>query len=321
MRPIRIGIVMDPIASIQPKKDTTLAFMLEAQSRGWQIAQMTLNDLYLNNGQAEGYLRYLLLTNDSEHWFEIEREVYEPLHTLDIILMRKDPPFDMEYVMATYVLERAEYQGVLVVNKPRSLRDVNEKVFTSWFPQCCAPALLTRSKNAVKKFLESHQKIVVKPTDKMGGQSVFIIEKGDPNTNVILEEVTHFESKFIQVQAYIPEIEQGGDKRILLIDGSPVQQGVARIPSGGDHRGNLVAGAHAKGFELSERDRWICSEIGPVLKEKGLLFVGIDIIGDYLTEINVTSPTGVREIDALFDISVSSMFFDTLLKLLDGRNR
>lgn len=319
MNTIRIGVVMDPIASIHPEKDTSLAFMLEAQQRGWEIAYMEMADLFLRDGRAEGRMRWVKIFNDLTGWFEFTGEEYGTLGNLDVILMRKDPPFDIEFVMATYILERAEEEGALVVNNPRSLRDSNEKVFTAWFPQCCPPSLLTRSAGAVKTFLEAHGKIVVKPTNKMGGKSVYVIAKGDPNTNVILEEITGSGQRYIQAQKYIPEIETLGDKRIILIDSIPVDYGIARIPSEGDHRGNLAAGAKARGFELTERDRWICNQIGPVLKERGLLFTGIDVIGDYLTEINVTSPTCIREIDRIYHTHIAAVFFDVLQNLLQKK--
>ncbi|MBN9350311.1 MAG: glutathione synthase [Chitinophagaceae bacterium] len=319
MNTIRIGVVMDPIASIHPEKDTSLAFMLEAQQRGWEIVYMEMADLFLRDGRAEGRMRWVKVFNDLTGWFEFTGEEYGALGNLDVILMRKDPPFDIEFVMATYILERAEEEGALVVNNPRSLRDANEKVFTAWFPQCCPPSLLTRSVGAVKTFLETHGKIVVKPTNKMGGKSVYVIAKGDPNTNVILEEITGSGQRYIQAQKYIPEIETLGDKRIILIDSIPVDYGIARIPSEGDHRGNLAAGAKARGFELTERDRWICNQIGPVLKERGLLFTGIDVIGDYLTEINVTSPTCIREIDQIYHTHIAAVFFDVLQNLLQEK--
>lgn len=319
MKPIRIGMVMDPIESINTKKDTTLAFMLEAQSRGWEVAYLTLADLFLADGHAEGYIRYVKVFNDPELWYEVEREEFGQLREMDILLMRKDPPFDIEYIMATYILERAEAEGVLVLNKPQALRDVNEKVFTAWFPQCCPASLFTRSKKAIKSFLDQHGKIVIKPTNKMGGQSIFVIAKDDPNTNVIIEEMTNRDTRYVQVQAYVPEIKTHGDKRILIIDGEPVPYGITRIPGPGDHRGNLAVGARAEGFTLTDRDRWICKQIGPTLKERGLLFVGIDIIGDYLTEINVTSPTGVVEISKIFNIHVASLVFDAISKLLEEK--
>ena len=303
---------MDPIDLINPAKDTTLVFMLEAQKRGWQIAYMELADLYINNGRPEGHMRYVKVYDDPDRWYVFTGEAYGALGELDLILMRKDPPFDIEYIMATYILEKAEAEGALVVNRPQALRDINEKVFTAWFPQCCPPSLLTRSKIAIKSFLQEHKKIVVKPTDRMGGQSIFVIREGDPNTNVILEEITKSGNRYTLAQAYIPEIETQGDKRILLIDGIPVDQGIARIPENGDHRGNLAAGASALGFSLSERDRWICKQIGPVLKARGILFAGIDVIGDYLTEINVTSPTCIREIDKYAGSDIAASLFDTM---------
>jgi len=319
MNKIRIGVVMDPIASIHPEKDTSLAFMLEAQLRGWKIVYMEMADLFLRDGRAEARMRYLKVFNDLNKWFEFTDEEYGALGDLDVILMRKDPPFDIEFIMATYILERAKTEGAVVVNNPRSLRDANEKIFTAWFPQCCPPSLLTRSVTAVQTFLETHGKIVVKPTDKMGGKSVYVIAQGDPNTNVILDEITGSGQRYIQAQKYIPEIETSGDKRIILIDGIPVDYGIARIPSEGDHRGNLAAGAKAKGFELTERDRWICNQIGPALKERGLVFTGIDVIGDFLTEINVTSPTCIREIDKIYNTNIAAMFFDALQNILQEK--
>ena len=307
---------MDPIESIQIRKDTTFALILEAQARGWSVYYMTLGDLFLSNGRAFAIARTLEVFDDPEHWFEFKDEEEIPLGSLDVVLMRKDPPFDIEYIMSTYILERAELEGTVVVNKSRSLRDVNEKVFTAWFPECCPPSLLTRSKSMICGFLRTHGKIVVKPADRMAGRAVFVIEKGDPNTNVIIEELTHHGTRFIQAQAYIPEITTSGDKRILLINGIPVTQGIARMPGEGDHRGNMAVGATATGFELSDRDRWICKQLEPVLKERGLFFVGIDVIGDYMTEINVTSPTGICEINKLFGVKVAELFFDELMAIL-----
>jgi glutathione synthase len=319
VKPYILGIVMDPIESINPKKDTTLAFMLEAQARGWKLAYMTMNDLHIVNGMAMADLQFVKVYNDTSHWYDIESSESMALSKLDVILMRKDPPFDMEYIMATYILERAELEGALVVNSPRSLRDVNEKVYTSWFASCCPPSLFTRSKQAIREFIVQHKKIVIKPTGKMGGRSVFVIAEGDPNTNVIIEEMTQNGTIYVQAQQYIPEISTGGDKRILLINGEPVGQAIARIPGAGDHRGNLAAGATAVAVELTARDRWICEQLKPTLISKGLYFVGIDIIGDYMTEINVTSPTGVREIDKFFHINVSAIFIDQLEILIKNR--
>lgn len=319
MNPVRVGFVMDPISTINPKKDTTLALMLEAQSRGWLIFYMELKDLYLQNAEAKAIMHKIVVSNDPENWFEIKNSEYKSLGDLEFLFMRKDPPFDMEYIMATYILDKAAAKGVKVINDPRGLRDANEKVFTAWFPKCCPPGLLTRSKSSILGFLEEHQKIVIKPTCKMGGKSVFILVKSDPNVNVIIEEVTKNEEVFVQVQKYISAITETGDKRILLINGEPVDYGLTRIPSKDDHRGNLAAGATGKGFRLTEHDRWICSQIGPTLVKKGLLFVGIDVIGDYLTEINVTSPTCVREIDKEFDLNISAILLDFLKNNLNSR--
>lgn len=255
------------------------------------------------------------VSEDPKHWFENLGEEYGPLGELDFILMRKDPPFDIEYIMATYILERAQEEGAMVLNEPRSLRDVNEKVFTAWVPQCCPPGLLTRSKSAIHSFLDAHQKIVLKPTGRMGGQSIFVISKGDPNANVIIEEMTQFGNRYVQAQKYIPEITTIGDKRILLINGNPVEYGITRIPGPGDHRGNLAVGAEAKGFTLTDRDRWICDQLKPILVERGLFFVGIDVIGDYMTEINVTSPTGIREINKFGNLDVAALVFDELTRM------
>ena len=312
MASLRIGIVMDPIESIHPAKDSTLILMLEAQKRAYQIIYFTLSDLVLKNEKPMGFGRYLEVFDDQHKWFQLKGEEFISLEDLDLIFMRKDPPFNMEYITATYILQKAQEGGCLVVNNAQALRDVNEKVFTAWFPQCCPEGLITRSKRAIKIFLENHQKIVIKPTDKMAGQSIFVITKGDPNTNVIIEEVTNNESKYVQVQVYLPQIKDIGDKRILLIDGIPIDYGIRRIPNAEDHRGNMAAGASVKGFQLTERDRWICEQIGPELKKRGLFFVGIDVIGDHLTEINVTSPTGIREIDALFDLNIAAVFFKKL---------
>ncbi len=319
MNPVRIGFVMDPISTINPKKDTTLAIMLEAQSRGWLIFYMELKDLFLENGEAKAVMHTIIVYDDLENWFEIRSSEYKSLGDMDLLFMRKDPPFDMEYIMATYILEQAARQGVKVINDPQGLRDANEKVFTAWFPQCCPPGLLTRSKSAILDFLVKHQKIVIKPTCKMGGKSVFLLVKNDPNVNVIIEEVTKNEQVYVQVQKYIPEISETGDKRILLINGEPVEYALTRIPSKDDHRGNLAVGAKGKGFKLTENDRWICSQIGPTLVKKGLLFVGIDVIGDYLTEINVTSPTCVREIDKEFNINISAILLDFLNNNLNSK--
>jgi len=313
----RIGVVMDPIESIKPKKDSSLAMLLEAERRGAEIHYMLQSDLKLLADQALGQSRRLRVRDHEEDWFELGGEEEIHLGDLDVILMRKDPPFDMEYVYTTYILSRAEEAGALIVNKPQALRDMNEKAFTAWFPQCAPLTLITRSMQEMKEFLTEHEKIVVKPLDGMGGKSIFVIAAGDKNANVIFETLTDNGSRFAMAQVFIPEINKG-DKRILLIDGEPVPYSLARIPSADDNRGNLVMGAVGEGRAISEREAWICSEVGPVLKECGVIFCGIDVIGDYLTEINVTSPTGIRELDTIFNLNIAAKLFDAIEARLDS---
>jgi len=302
---------MDPIESIKPKKDSSLAMLLEAERRDAEIHYMRQGDLKLLAGVALGRSRRLRVQDDPDDWFEAGEEEEIRLGDLDVILMRKDPPFDMEYVYTTYVLGRAEEAGALVVNRPRALRDINEKAYTAWFPQCAPLTLITRSMKEMKAFLAENGKIVVKPLDGMGGKSIFVVAAGDNNANVIFETLTENGSRFAMAQVFIPEI-RAGDKRILLIDGEPVPYALARIPSADDNRGNLVMGAVGEGRELTEKDRWICSEVGPVLRDKGVMFAGLDVIGDYLTEVNVTSPTGIRELDRLFELNIAGTLFDAI---------
>ena len=311
---IRLGVVMDPIGSIKAYKDSTLAMLLEAQARGWTLRYMEQGDLFLRDGQSFARQRALKVFDDTRRWFEWGEETTGPLSELDVILMRKDPPFDMEYIYATYLLESAEQAGVLVVNKPRSLRDANEKLFTAWFPQCAPPTLVTRAAGRLRDFLTEHGDIVLKPLGGMGGESVFRLHRDDPNTNVTIETLTAHESRYAMAQRFLPEIAEG-DKRILLIDGEPIPYALARIPAVGEFRGNLAAGGKGVGRPLSERDRWICAQVGPLLREKGLLFVGLDVIGDYLTEINVTSPTCIRELDRLYDLRIGAK----LMEAIDAR--
>jgi glutathione synthase len=308
---IKLGVVMDPIGSIKAYKDSTLAMLLEAQARGWPIRYMEQGDLFLRDGQALARQRGLKVFDDAGRWFEWGEETTGPLSDLDVILMRKDPPFDMEYVYTTYLLERAEDAGVLVVNRPRSLRDANEKLFTAWFPQCTPPTLVTRAAGRIRDFLAEHGDIVLKPLGGMGGESVFRVRRDDPNVNVTIETLTAHASRYAMAQRFLPEIAQG-DKRILLIDGEPVPYALARVPAAGETRGNLAAGGTGTGVPLSERDRWICAQVGPVLREKGLLFVGLDVIGDYLTEINVTSPTCIRELDRQYGLHISARLMDAI---------
>ena len=313
---ISIGIVMDPIDSITPKKDSSLAMLLEAEKRGVDIHYMLQDDLKLAAGDAYARTRILHVQDDLEDWFEIGSEQNIMLGELDVILMRKDPPFDMEYIYTSYILERAEAAGSLVVNQPQALRDMNEKAYTAWFADCAPLTLITRSMAEMKSFLEANESIVVKPLDGMGGKSIFVVNRGDNNANVIFETLTGNGRLFAMAQVYIPEISEG-DKRILLIDGEPIPYSLARIPPADDNRGNLVVGAIGEGRELSERDLWICSQVGPVMKDRGVVFAGIDVIGDYLTEINVTSPTGIRELDKIFDLNIASDLFDAIEKRLN----
>lgn len=313
-----LGVVMDPIGNIKPAKDSTLAMLLEAQRRGWPIWYMEQTDLRVRDGVAIGRMRSLEVRDSNSDWYSLGASREQDLASLDVLLMRKDPPFNMEYVYTTYVLERAELAGTLVVNSPAGLRDVNEKAYTAWFPQCCPPNLITRSVRDLREFLAEHGRIVVKPLDAMGGQSIFLVQEGDLNTNVIFEVMTANQQRAVQTQRYIPEIAQTGDKRILVIDGEPVPHVLARIPPPGDARGNMAVGGSTEGRSLGERDRWICEQLAPMLQKKGLIFAGLDVIGDYLTEINVTSPTGIRELDRIFDLNISTVLFDAIERRLRG---
>lgn len=306
-----LGVIMDPIATINPKKDTTLALLLAAQQRNWPVVYMEIKDLFLINDRPYAHMRSLEVKDDQESWFAFGKETIAPLSNLSVILMRKDPPVDMPYIYATQLLDKAQQQGVLVVNHPQSLRDCNEKLFTLNFPRCCPPSLVTTHIKTAKEFLLEHQDIIAKPLDGMGGSSVFRIRANDPNCNVILETLTTHNRSFTMVQRYIPEV-LAGDKRIIMINGEPIPYGLARIAAAGETRANLAVGGAGKVVKLTERDNWICQQIGPTLRKKGLLFVGIDVIGDYLTEINITSPTGVREIDAETQLNISAQFIDVI---------
>ncbi len=312
---IRLGILMDPIEGIDIRKDSSFAMLLEAQDRGWALHYMEMGDLYLRDGRTFARMRRLEVMRDPRCWYRFEGETDAPLDSLDVILMRKDPPFDQEYIYATYLLECAEQRGTLVVNRPRSLRDANEKLFTAWFPQCCAPTLVAREPERFRRFLEEQGRIILKPLDGMGGASIFYLHPRDPNVSVILETMTARGRRFVMAQRYLPEIAQG-DKRILLINGEPVPYVLARIPAPGEIRGNLAAGGRAEGRPLSSRDRWICAQVGPELRRRGLIFAGIDVIGDYLTEINVTSPTCIQELDKLFGLNISAQLMNEIEALL-----
>jgi len=309
---IKLGIVMDPISQINIKKDTSFAMLQEAQKRGYQIYYMEMGDLFLNGGEAYATTRFLKVSNDKQNWFNFTNEQTIALSELDVILMRKDPPFDTEFIYATYILERAENSGVLVVNKPQSLRDCNEKLYTSWFAEFTPETMVTRQTKLIKDFYQTHRDIILKPLDGMGGASIFRIKQDDPNVSVIIETLTHNNSQYCMAQTYLPAIKDG-DKRVLVVNGIPVPYCLARIPQKGETRGNLAAGGHGEVRALSESDWKIANAIGPILKAKGLLFVGLDIIGDKLTEINVTSPTCVREIEGhVNNLSITGMLMNAI---------
>ena len=313
MNKLRLGVLMDPIEHIKVVKDSSFAMLLAAQKRGYTIYYMQQHDLSLRDGRTWAHWQAIKVKDDQNSWFEILDSGCSPLDEfLDVLLMRKDPPFDMEYVYTTHLLELAERRGVLMVNKPQGLRDANEKLYTAWFPQCCTPMLVSRSIKEMSGFVAQHGDVIVKPLDMMGGASIFRVTVGDPNLSVILETVTNMETQLIMAQKFIPEISEHGDKRILLVDGKPAPYALARIPKKGETRGNLAAGGRGEGVELSERDCWICEQVGPSLAEKGFMFVGLDVIGDYLTEINVTSPTCIRELDALYQLDIAGDLMDAI---------
>jgi len=308
---IRLAVVMDPVSGIHFQKDSTLAMLWEAQDRGYELFYFEQKDLFLRDGIPYGEAHPLRVSRDAAAWYQLgDRETIE-LASLNVILMRKDPPFDANYIYSTYILDHAEQRGVMVVNKPQTLRDCNEKFFTASFPQCAPPMLVTQSADYLHAFLKEQKDIVCKPLDAMGGTSIFRLVDSDVNANVVFETLTHKGRAFIVAQQYIPDIIHG-DKRILLLDGEPVPHALVRVPQGNDWRGNLAAGAKGVIQPLTERDQFICAQLAPELKKRGLYFVGIDVIGDFLTEINITSPTGIREIDAGANINVSAMLMDVI---------
>ena len=308
---MHIGFLMDQLETLHLNKDTTFAMIQAAQTRGCKNAVIFPENIWLQDGITWGRMQSITLHNDVNHPYELGEIIEEPLAELDVLLMRKDPPVTIDYIYLTYLLEIAESQGLRVINKPASLRDVNEKLFTAWFPQCCPKTLVTSQHELIVEFMENVEQAVIKPLDSMGGQSVFQLSLNDPNHRTLIEMVTKHHTRKVMVQQFIPEIMQG-DKRILMIDGEAIPYALARIPADNDFRGNLAAGASYEGRELTDRDRWICEQVGPILKEKGLLFVGLDVIGDYLTEINVTSPTCARELDALYELDIASDFLDLI---------
>ncbi|MEO5623844.1 MAG: glutathione synthase [Dokdonella sp.] len=308
---LSLAVLMDPIGAIQPKKDTTLALLLEAQHRGYALFYMTQGDLAVRDGAAWACLAPVDVRDDAHDWFTLGNAAWRPMAGLDFVFARKDPPVDAQFIYDTLVLDLAQRDGVSVVNDPRGLRDANEKLFSLHFPQCCPPTAIARGAAELKRFVAEHGEVVLKPLDGMGGRSIFRSRHGDPNLNVILETLTDNGRGFAIAQKFIAEIS-AGDKRILMIDGKPVPYALARIPQGDDFRGNLAAGGKGVGVPLSERDRWIAAQVGPELVRRGMRFVGLDVIGDWLTEINVTSPTCVRELDAAYDLNIAGMLFDRL---------
>ena len=314
-RSLKTGVVMDPISDIKSYKDSTFAMLLEAQRRGHELFYMEPANLIAKDGRAYAEMQRLEVRDNTTDWFSLEPAVSQPLDQLDIILMRRDPPFDMDYIYATYMLELAEKAGTLVINRPQSLRDANEKFFINNFPQCCVPMLISSRSDLIREFVSRHGRCVVKPLDGMGGESVFQVSNADLNLNVILETITRDDTRAVMAQKYIDEISQG-DKRILVVNGEPVPYVLARFAVKGDFRGNLAKGGSSKGVPLSERDAWICSQVVPELKKRGILFAGLDVIGNWLSEVNVTSPTGIRELDEEFGLNIAAGLFDTAEELL-----
>jgi len=310
---IKLGIVMDPIRDINIKKDSSFAMMLAAQRKGWQLFYMELADLYIEQGVAKASLRQVTVDRNEQNWFDLSEAEDASLSDLDVIIMRKDPPVDAEFVYATHILQRAESQGVFVVNKPQSLRDCNEKLYATEFPQCCPPVLVSCDQARLKQFCREYEDVIFKPLDGMGGASIFRVKSGDSNLSVILETLTNHGKQQIMAQRYLPEIK-AGDKRILIVDGEPVSHALARIPSQGELRGNLAAGGRGEAIALTERDLWIVNQIKDDLHKRGLIFVGIDVIGDYLTEINVTSPTCIQELDKACDLDIAGDLMSAIEK-------
>jgi glutathione synthase len=310
-KPVIIGVIMDPIEQINIVKDSTWAMILAAQKRGWQVRYMQQGDLFTRDGRVFAESRVVKLLPGQEPWLELSETTSHELSECHAVLMRKDPPFDLEYIYTTYMMELAELQGTLMVNKPQSLRDCNEKFFTTWFPQCAPPTLVTRSDVQLRQFIREHRDCIFKPLDGMGGASIFRVGMDDPNQGVILETLTKNGTTSVMAQRFVPEIS-AGDKRILMVDGKAAPYALARIPKAGETRGNLAAGGTGVGVALTDRDIWISEQVGPVLKEKGILFAGLDVIGDYLTEINVTSPTCIRELDKQYSLDIAGDLMDAI---------
>lgn len=307
-------VIMDALSQIKAEKDTTLALMLEMQQRGISLYVATLDGIFWQHGHTWIRGQAISVQDDSAQWYQLGMPIEQAAHNYCAILFRKDPPCDMDYIYATYLLDTATQHGALVLNNPASVRAANEKLFTTWFPQCMPTTLITSDPASIKSFVKKEQHCIIKPLHGMGGHSIFQLKYNDPNMHVIIDTVTEGSSKLVMLQSYIPEIMHTGDKRIFIIDGKAVDYAIARIPAQDDFRGNLAQGARARGVPLSERDHWLCQQVGPTLKAKGLWLVGLDVIGDYITEINVTSPTCMRELDLQFDLGVASLCIDSLLE-------
>ncbi|MCH2056071.1 MAG: glutathione synthase [Thalassotalea sp.] len=315
---IKLGVVMDPISTVKVAKDSSMAMMLEAQERGYEIFYIEMQDLYLDQGESRASVKPVKVFDDANHWYELGETQDVALADLDAIIMRKDPPFDTEYIYATYMLERAEEAGTLIVNKPQSLRDCNEKLFTAWFPELTPKTLVTRSDERIRAFHQANKDVIIKPLDGMGGSSIFRIKEGDANVGVIIETLTNHGSQYAMVQEYMPAIKDG-DKRILIVNGEVMPYCLARIPAQGETRGNLAAGGSGEPRPLSASDKLVAETIAPELKKRGLYFVGLDVIGDKVTEINVTSPTCIREIEAAFPIKIAGKLMDAIEEVLSER--
>lgn len=307
----KLGVIMDPIEAIKPYKDSTFAILLEAQRRNWPIFYMEQADLVLQDNRVSSYMQRLFVTDNRDNWFKLTDGSTQPLSTLDVILMRVDPPLSLEYIYTTYLLEMVEASGTLVINKPQSLRDMNEKLYTAWFPQCCPATLVSKDSARIQAFLQGQEDIIVKPLDAMGGAGVFRLRTGDPNNSAIIEMLTHYNTRTIMAQSFIPEISQG-DKRVIVINGEPIPYALLRTSAPNENRANLAAGGHGTAIELNEQDYWICEQVGPILREKGIFLAGLDIIGDYLTEINITSPTCIRELESQCRLNISGELLDAI---------
>jgi len=317
---MKLAILMDPIDQIHYHKDTSLGMLLEAQKRQWSLSYFEAKDLYSRDGEAWGNIQSLTVQENPENYYQLGETTNCQLSEFDVILMRKDPPFDMQYIYSTYLLELAEKAGCLVINRPQSLRDANEKLFITQFPQCIPPTLVSKNAEALKQFVNEHSDVILKPLHGMGGLSVFLVKTGDPNLTVIIETLSQLGTEYIMAQTFIKEVIDG-DKRVLMLDGEPIPYALARIPPKGEIRANLAAGGRGKVIALTQQDKAICQQVAPTLKKMGLSFVGLDIIGDYLTEINVTSPTCLREISKDSGIDIASQFFDMIEEKLADNDK